>query len=157
MAFEPAEADIGRRRPRPPREGILTPPMIQRTLLVGIVLVAGTLGTFVWQLATRADLAVARSVAMTTMVLFQNAHIFNSRSFTRSAFRMNPLTNRFLFVSIVAALGLQVLALYWDPIEFVLGTVPLPLDTWLVMIPVALTVVAAVEIDKAVRGVRDGR
>ena len=155
MAFEPAEEDVGRRRPRSPREGILTAPMIQRTLLVGAVLVVGTLGTFAWQIEMGLDLAYARSVAMTTMVLFQNAHIFNSRSFTRSAFRMNPLANRFLFFSIVAALGLQILALYWDPLEFVLRTVPLPLDTWLVMIPVALTVVAVVEIEKAVRRALD--
>ncbi|HVB96936.1 MAG TPA: HAD-IC family P-type ATPase, partial [Chloroflexota bacterium] len=155
MAFEPAEEDVGRRRPRSPREGILTAPMIQRTLLVGAVLVVGTLGTFAWQIEMGLDLAYARSVAMTTMVLFQNAHIFNSRSFTRSAFRMNPLANRFLFFSIVAALGLQALALYWNPLEFVLRTVPLPLDTWLVMIPVALTVVAVVEIEKAVRRALD--
>lgn len=85
------------------------------------------------------------------MVLFQNVHIFNSRSFIRSAFRMSPLSNRFLFASIVAALGLHVLALYWGPLQFVLRTEPLDLASWLGMLAIAVTVLFVVEIDKAAR------
>jgi Ca2+-transporting ATPase len=151
MAFEPPEEDVGRRPPRNPREGIMTRLMIDRTILVGAVLLVGTLGTFVWQLGSGSDLEHARTVAMTTMVLFQNIHVFNSRSFTRSAFSMNPLTNRFLFVSIVAALGLHILAVYWPPLEFVLRTVPLALDTWFIILVVALSVLVVVEVDKATR------
>lgn len=151
MAFEPAEEDVGLRPPRSPREGIVTRLMAKRTLLVGFVLTVGTLGVFVWQLYSGATLEYARTVAVTTMVLFQNFHIFNSRSFTRSAFRMNPLSNRFLFASIAAALGLHILALYWGPLQFILRLVPLDLETWLLMAAVASTVLVAVEVDKAIR------
>lgn len=151
MAFEPAEENVGRRPPRNPREGLLTRPMVERTILVGLVLLAGTLGAFVWQLLSGAPVEYARTVAVTTMVLFQNFHIFNSRSFTRSAFRMNPLSNRFLFASIVAALGLQVLALYWGPLQFILGLEPLAPQSWLVIVGIAASVVATVEVDKAVK------
>ncbi|MBI4491777.1 MAG: HAD-IC family P-type ATPase [Chloroflexi bacterium] len=151
MAFEPAEEDVGRRPPRDPREGVLTRGMIERTLLVGVVLMAGTLAAFAWQLSAGAGLDHARTVAMTVMVLFQNMHVFNSRSFTRSALRTNPLSNRFLFATIVAALGLHLLGLYWGPLQFVLRTEPLRLETWLVMLPIAATVLLAVEGDKALR------
>ena len=151
MAFEPAEEDVGRRRPRDPREGIFTRLMAERTVLVGLVLAAGTLATFTWQLSAHGNLQEARTVAMTTMVLFQNFHIFNSRSFTRSFFRISPLSNRFLFLTIVGALCLHVLALHWGPLQFVLRTEPVSLETWLVMIPVAATVLVVVELDKAIR------
>ena len=151
MAFEPAEEDVGRRPPRDPRERVMTRPMIERTILVGFVLLAGTLASFVWQLGAGAGLDYARTVSMTTMVLFQNFHIFNSRSFAKSFFQINPLSNRFLFVSIVAALGLHVLALYWGPMQSVLRTEPLRLETWLVMVPIAATVLLAVEVDKGIR------
>lgn len=151
MAFEPAEEDVGRRPPRDPREGVITRLMVERTALAGLVLLAGTLGVFLWQLNSAASIDHARTVAMTTMVLFQNFHIFNSRSFTRSIFQMDPLSNRFLFVSIVAALGLHVLALHWAPLQFILRTEPLSLETWLVMVSVAATVLLAVELDKVVR------
>ncbi|MBI2953535.1 MAG: HAD-IC family P-type ATPase [Chloroflexi bacterium] len=154
MAFEPPEKDIGRRPPRDPREGVLTRLMIERIIVVGLVLLAGTLTVFIWQLTTNTDINHARTVAMTTMVLFQNFHIFNSRSFTRSLSQMNPLSNRFLLVTIVVALGLHILALYWGPLQFVLSTVPLDLDTWLVMVAIAATVLLAVEIDKGIRRLR---
>ncbi|MDA8218900.1 MAG: HAD-IC family P-type ATPase [Dehalococcoidales bacterium] len=151
MAFEPGEKDIGLRPPRDPREGMLTRLMIERTVLVGIVLLLGTLFTFTWQLTSGADLGYARTVAVTTMVLFQNFHIFNSRSFTRPFYTMNPFSNRFLLASIVAALGLQITALYWGPLQFILSIHPLALGEWLVIVPVAATVLLAVEVDKAVR------
>ena len=151
MAFEPGEKDVGRRKPRDPREGVLTRVMIERTVLVGIVLLVGTLLTFVWQLRTGAGVDYARTVAMTTMVLFQNFHIFNSRSFTRPFYTLNPLSNRFLLLSIAAALGLHVLALYWQPLQFVLATHPLAVDDWLGLLPVAASVLLAVEVEKAVR------
>ncbi len=151
MAFEPPEEDVGRRRPRDPREGVLTPLMIWRTALVGLILLVGTLGVFTWQLRGNPDLGYARTLALTTMVLFQNFHVFNSRSFTRSVFRMDPLSNRILFAAIVAALSLQVLAIYWGPLRFVLRTEPLTLQDWLTVIPVAATVLVAVEIEKAIR------
>jgi P-type Ca2+ transporter type 2C len=151
MAFEPAEEDVGLRKPRDPGEGILTRPMVERTALVGLVLMAGTLGVFIWQLETGSSLEYARAVAMTTMVLFQNFHIFNSRSFERSAFSLNPLTNKLLVGGIVVALGLHILALYWGPLQGVLRLQPLDAQTWLGIVAVAATVVVAVELDKAVR------
>ena len=151
MAFEPPEEDVGRRPPRSPREGVFTRPMIERTVLVGLVLLAGTLGVFVWQLRSGVGLDHARTVAVTTMVLYQNFHIFNSRSLAQSAFRMNPLSNRFLFVSILTALGLHVLAMYWGPLQFVLRLEPLDIRTWLEMVAIAATVLVVIEVDKALR------
>lgn len=151
MAFEPAEGDVTKRPPRDPREGILTRMMIERTVLVGVLLAAGTLGLFVWELSVGAGLVEARTVALTTMVLFQNFHVFNTRSFTRPFFTMNPLTNRFLFASILGALGVHIFALYFPPLQAILRTVPLPPETWLIMVAVASSVLWAVEIDKALR------
>ncbi|HUX87246.1 MAG TPA: HAD-IC family P-type ATPase, partial [Chloroflexota bacterium] len=151
MAFEPAEPNVGSRLPRDPREGILTGPMLWRTALVGIVLMLGTLGTFIWGLGSAQGIDHARTVAVTTMVLFQNVHLFSSRSFTRSVFATNVLSNPFLILSAVSALALQTLAVYWPPLEELLRTVPLSLKTWLVILTVALTVLLVVEIDKAIR------
>ena len=151
MAFEPAEEDVGRRPPRDPREDVLTSLMIQRTFLVGIILLLGTLGLFISQLDADNALGQARTVAMTTMVLFQNFHVFNSRSFTRSVFRLNPLSNPVLFVAVLSALVLHALAVYWPPLQFVLRTVPLRLEAWLLIIPVAASVLIVVEIEKAIR------
>lgn len=63
----------------------------------------------------------------------------------------NFATIYFLFLSLLGGLGLQVLALHWEPLRFVLGTVPLSLEAWLLMLPLAALTLAAAEIDKALR------
>ncbi|MGQ9675952.1 MAG: cation-translocating P-type ATPase [Chloroflexota bacterium] len=157
MAFEPAEGDVTKRPPRDPREGILTRCMMERTVLVAVVLAIGTLALFATQLNMGMPLDQARTVALTTMVLFQNFHVFNTRSFNRPFFTMNPLSNRFLFASIVGALGLHLLALHYGPLQTALRTQPLSAQTWLLMIAVASSVLLVVEIDKMVRRVVERR
>ncbi len=93
-------------------------------------------------------------VAVTTMVLFQNLYVLSSRSFTASVFRISPLGNRLLLAAVVAALGLQMLALYWPPLQLVLRTEPLALQDWLAIVPVAASVLLVVELEKAIRRAR---
>jgi magnesium-transporting ATPase (P-type) len=115
---------------------------------VGVVLAAGTLGTFWWTLRTHGDLELARTAAMTQMVLFQFFHVFNSRSLDRSVFRIPLLSNRFLFASLAAALAAHLAALYWAPLQALLRTQPLSGAQWLALAAVASTVVAGGELDK---------
>ncbi len=147
MAFEPAEPGIGRRPPRPPSEGLLTAPMIQRMIVVSVVIAVGTLVAFARAVASDYGIVAARTVAMTTMVLFQNFHVLNSRSLTRYFFQVHPLSNRFLFVSVLAALGLHILALYWPPLQHLLQTEPLTAATWLEMVLIAATVLVVVVVE----------
>ena len=157
MAFEPPEANVGSRSPRSRNQGIWTPLLVERTILVGTVITIGTLVAYFWQLSAGSGVTYARTTAMTTMVLFQNFHIFNSRSFTRYFYQVNPLSNPFLFLSIVGALGLQVAALYWVPLQRVLRTEPLTGSTWLIIVAIASTVLIAVAAAKAIRDARERR
>ncbi len=88
---------------------------------------------------------------MTTMVMFQTFHVFNSRSFRRSFFTLNPFSNKLVFVSVISALALHVLALYFTPLQFVLRTEPLALETWGVIIAAAVSVLVVIEIEKLIR------
>jgi Ca2+-transporting ATPase len=151
LAFEPGEKGIELQPPRPKKEPVISRLMVQRLILIGIVLGIGTLGVFMWQLQQGTGLDHARTMALTTMVLFQLFNIFNIRSETRSAFAMNPLSNPFLFFSIVASVIAQVIVVYWPPLEMIFRLTPLSLNDWLVILPVAASVVLVVEIDKALR------
>jgi magnesium-transporting ATPase (P-type) len=111
----------------------------------------GTLLMFRWELDQTGSLEAARTVALTTMVLFQAFQAFNARSETRSVFRMSPLTNPFLLASVVGALAIHAAALYLPPTQFVLRVVPIDLEAWARIILVASSLVVAMEIHKAVR------
>lgn len=124
---------------------------MQRTLLMGTVLAAGTLFMFISSLNSGAPLEKARTVALTTMVFFQFYQALNCRSESRSIFRMSPLSNPLLFFSMIAAFFAQLAVLYAPPLQWIFRTEPISANDWLQIILVSTTVIIAVEIDKWVR------
>jgi magnesium-transporting ATPase (P-type) len=149
LAVEPGEPGLLSKRPRPRREGILPWRLLERLGSVGVVLAAGTLGTFWWTMETTGDLDTARTMAMTQMVVFQFFHVFNCRSLERSVFRVPPFSNRFLFASLLAALLAQIAVLYWGPLQAVFRTVPIDPAQWGIVVGVGATVILGGELDKA--------
>jgi magnesium-transporting ATPase (P-type) len=148
LAFEPGEPGMLQRPPRKRSEGLLTRRLLERLAGVGIVLAAGTLGMFWWTLQTTGDVELARTVAMTQMVVFQFFHVFNSRSLDRSIFSVPPFSNRPLFGSLVAAAAAHAAVLHWGPLQRVFRTAPLDLEQWIMIVLVGATVVLGGELDK---------
>ncbi|MEX0600267.1 MAG: HAD-IC family P-type ATPase, partial [Rhodothermales bacterium] len=148
LAFEKGEPGLLRRPPRSRKEGIVTRRLLERLGSVGLVLAAGTLGMFWWTLETTGDLDLARTVAMTQMVMFQFFHVFNCRSLDRSVFAISPFSNRFLFVSISAALAAHLAVIYVPWLQTIFRTVPLTPGDWLVITLVATSVIIGGELDK---------
>lgn len=151
LAFEPGEKDIIKSKPRNPKEGIMSRLMVERSILVGIIIAAGVIYNFYSAISENASLEHARTIAMTTMVLFQFFQAWNSRSEMQSIFRMNPLSNPFLFFSMIAAFIAQVAVIYVPALQWVFRTVPLSAGDWARVTIVAVSVVIVVEIDKVIR------
>ncbi|MEX2256844.1 MAG: HAD-IC family P-type ATPase [Acidimicrobiia bacterium] len=151
LAFEPGEPHVLRRPPRPRAEGVVSRVLWERTVLAGAVMAAGTLALYRWELDQTGDLTRARTVALTTLVVFMAFHVGNSRSEWQSAFRISPFSNRFLLGAQALALALQVGALYLPATQYVLRVEPIELGAWVRIVMVASTVLVAVEIDKAFR------
>jgi Ca2+-transporting ATPase len=151
LAFEPGEKGILDRPPRDPKEKIFSGLLIHRTILIGFILAAGTLYTFIDALNDGAPIERARTIALTTMVFFQFYQAFNCRSERISVFRMSPLSNPFLFFSMVAAFFAQLALLYVPTLQHIFRTVPLTIQEWIKIGIVTSTIVIAVEVDKYVR------
>lgn len=151
LAFEPGEPDALRRRPRPRREGVLSRTLWQRAVVAGAVMATGTLMMFRWELDRSGSVPQAQSVALTTMVVAMAFHAGNSRAERTSVVRVSPVSNRFLLIASVAALGVHALALMWPPTQYLLSVEPLDMAAWIRLVPVAALVLVAVECDKALR------
>lgn len=151
LAFEPGERDIIKRKPRNPKEGIMSRLMVERSIVVGLVISAGVIFVFRAALVDGISIEYARAMAMTTMVLFQFFQAWNSRSETQTVFRMSPFSNPFLFYSMVAAFLAQVAVIYVPSLQWVFRTVPLSAGDWVRATIVAASVVIVVEIDKVIR------
>jgi magnesium-transporting ATPase (P-type) len=151
LAFEPGEEEQYRRPPRDPKAGILSRLLIERSLIVGLVMAAGTLGMFLWERNGGATLEYARTTALTTLVVFQIFHVFNCRSVQRSVFRKNPLSNRFLFIGTLLSFAVHFAAMHFEPTQTLLRLQPLTSDTWFRLVLIALSVFVVVEVHKLVR------
>jgi potassium/sodium efflux P-type ATPase len=151
LAFEPGEPDVLDRPPRPAKEGIVTPLLWERTLILGVVMAVGSLWLFHWAMDDGLGDAQQRGAALTTLVFAMAVHVMNARSERQSLFRMNPLGNRFLAVAVVVALVIHVAASYWGPTQLLLQIEPVTAEGWARIVVVMIAVALASELHKWIR------
>jgi len=148
LAFEPKEAGVERRPPRDPKEGVLNRTLIIRVAILGLIIAAISLGVFIYQLMAGVPLDHARTLVLTTIVFAQFFNVFNARSEKTSVFRQNPLENRFLFFSILAAFTAQMILLYLPAMRTVFRNTALSFSELLVALAIASPVLIGSEIHK---------
>jgi Ca2+-transporting ATPase len=130
LSNDPGEKGLMDLPPKDPREGLLDRfwVFIAFSALVAFVV---DFTPFYLVLGWTVDPAVARSVCVTSIVLFELALTFQVRSETRHVFSQGweALTsNPFLLVAVVASFLLQMGALYFPPLSGVLKMTPLSLE-----------------------------
>jgi magnesium-transporting ATPase (P-type) len=150
LAFEPGEGDELKRPPRAPRESIFNRVMIQRVLLAASVMGSVAFITFYTLLKNGASVEEARNLTLLLMVLFENIHVFNSRSETRSVFLHNPLQNGFLLLSVIGAQSLHILAMFIPGLKDVLQVSPVSFSEWFYLLLLAMSLLLASEVYKFV-------
>lgn len=148
LAFEPSEGDVLQRNPRPPQERIFNRLMIERTLVAALAIGIVGFGAFYWMIASGFEEAEARNILLLMMVLFENFHIGNCRSETKSAFTLSPLRSPILLIGALSAFLIHLAVMHIPLMQSVLGTAPVSLPTWFFVAALAVTVVPAMELHK---------
>jgi len=152
LAFEPKERDVMSRPPRKPKQPLLTFPLIMRTGLVSLIMVAGGLSLFLWELSVeRAGLAAARTAAINVIVLVQTVYLFNCRSLKHSVFAIGLFTNGWTIAGSLAMMGAQLLFTYAPVMNRLFHTAPIQSESWLRIVGVAAIAFVAVELEKWIR------
>jgi len=121
LGLELAERDVMERRPRETNEGIISKLMSQRIAFMAAIISIGTLLLYVDVLSTNREQAV--TMAFLTIAIFQLVNAFNCKS-ERSVLHRSALSNRWLIISVVAALALQLAVVYVPALQFAFRTVP---------------------------------
>jgi len=151
LAFEPGEGDELRCPPRPPQEPIFNRLMIERVVLSALVIGSVAFLLFQWLLERGFSLEEARNGTLMLMVLFENIHVFNSRSESLSIFRHNPMRNPLLLFGTLAAQLIHIAAMYTPWISEVLDIQPITPQHWMELLGMALTVLVVMELHKTIR------
>jgi len=131
ISFEPHEVDVMRRPPRAIGRPIVTGFGIWRIIFIGLTLLAFTLLAFFWIKSQGASDSLARTVAVNAIAIGQVFYLLNSRYLLDSSLSLKAHTgNRFLPLSIVAIVVVQLLFTYAKPFQAIFGTEAIPLWVW---------------------------
>lgn len=150
LAFESNEGGVLRRQPRDPAEPIFNRLMIERTLVSAVFMAGVLLAAFAWMLRNGWPEPAARNVLLLLFVLFENFHVGNCRSETRSAFALPPWRSRLLLAGVGGALAAHGIALYTPLGHSILKTEAVGVPEWLVLVAVSSTIVAVMELHKLI-------
>ena len=162
LGIDPKSRDVMKRPPRRHGAGILLKEDWIRLPCVGLLMMIGTVGVLdayypgglFTLFATGAgpnayDEAHARTMAFTTLMMFQLFDVYNCRS--RRASALNGLfENKWLLGAVAFSLGTHLLVVYVPILQTAFYTVPLTLSDWLVTTGVAASLLMAMELAKIV-------
>ena len=151
LAFEPTHPGVLKFKPPALKDNILSNLIIWRIVLVGLVMLAGTLFLYSEAIEAGADIVRARTIAFTTMVTFQVFNVLNSRSLKESIFKMPIFSNKYILGSMLLSFLLSYLTVAFPFMRLLFHTTMLSFLDWLKIVLVSLTVIFAIELEKYLR------
>ncbi len=159
LAYEKEHGDIMCEPPRHRHEGLLNWQMGERIIGAGLVMMFGTLIAFELVLGDYHSTALsndipadallhARTVAFTTLALFQIWNVHNSRAVSHSLFRIGLLSNKPLLAVTFLAVGLQVAAVELPFMHPFMQTTNLTAKQWALCLGISGSLVVLIEFRK---------
>jgi len=154
LAVDPPDPDLMRRRPRDPKTGIFTRPVVSLMLAGGLWSTLVNLGLFLWAMNSGRSQPEAMTMTFVSLVLIQFFKAYNFRSDRESVLR-KPFANKWLNLAILWELLLLAAIIYLPFLQRPFGAYSMTLTDWLIVVALAATVVPVLEVTKML--VRRGR
>lgn len=151
LAAEKAEPEVLKRKPRDPKEPVFNKIMMSRVVVGGLYMGISAFALFYTLLEFGYQEDAARNLTLLLMVLFENVHVFNSRSENNSIFKINHAKNRFLWISVLASQGIHIISMYNPFMQSLLSIEPVSFGMWSALLLIALMLSAAMEVEKFFR------
>ncbi len=152
LAFEPTEPDAMTRPPRSSDEPILSGFLVWRIVLVSALFLVGIFGVFEWALAQGAEIEMARTLAVNTLVVMEMFYLFSVRFLHSPSLTLRGMMGTpIVLASVAAVIGLQLLFTYAPFMERFFETRPIGLAEGWPVIMAGILLLIILEIEKAIR------
>ncbi len=145
LAMEPKDKDLLKDN-RKRFTKIIDSIMIQRIIMMGLVMMLGSI--FMFDAYLGAGFVKASTITLTTLAVFQWFNIFNARFENKSIFTREIFSNLYVWGALLIVISLQLLAVYWGPLQSILRTTMLSLGDWVIIIGVSSSMIAIEEFRK---------
>ena len=150
IAVEPKSPDVMDRPPRTADAPMLGGYFIWRIIFVSLLIGGITFGLFSLLSNGSADIDVARTVAVNTLVAGQLFYLFNCRNISEPAISRTFFNNRIALIVSGVLIVLQMALTYLPFMNKLFGTAPLRAVEWLYPLSAGLAVFIIVEIEKTI-------
>jgi P-type Ca2+ transporter type 2C len=147
LAVDPPEDDLMKRKPRDPRTGIFTRPVVSLMVVGGVWSTIVNLSLFIWALNSGRSTTEAMTMTFVSLVLIQFFKAYNFRSDRRSVLH-KPFANKWLNLAIVWEFLLLLLIVYVTFLHRFFGTFSLTAIDWLIIFGLAFSILPVLEIAK---------
>jgi magnesium-transporting ATPase (P-type) len=149
LAFEPPEPGVMQRPPRDPGEPLLDSFLMWRVMLMSALLMAGSLGFFLWESGRGETLEASRTIAVNALFMGEVFYLFSSRYILAPALnRAGILGNPYVLVSVAVLLVLQLLFTYAPPLQALFGSSAIDFAAWWRVTLFGVAVFGVVEAEK---------
>jgi magnesium-transporting ATPase (P-type) len=150
LAFEPPEADVMSRPPRPPGEPLLSRFLLWRVGFVSALFLAGIFGLHAWALERGLDEATARTVAVNALVCMEVFYLFSVRYLKAPSFTVEGVKGTPRVLAAVAAVVLLQLGFTYAPfMQRLFGSAALPPEVLPAVLGAGVAVLLVLEVEKA--------
>jgi P-type Ca2+ transporter type 2C len=147
LSVDPPETDLMKRKPRNPRTGIFTRPVVTLMMLGGLWSTLINLGLFSWAMSSGRSTEEAMTLTFISLVLIQFFKAYNFRS-DRHSLLNKPFANKWLNLAVGWEIVLLALIVYLPFLHEPFNTYSLPLEDWLIVGGLAVTIIPVLEIAK---------
>ena len=162
LAFDPANADIMKKKPAKPGKGVFTKGMTWRVVYQGIMIGLLTLGAFMIGLATTTEpieglsldeskIEVGQTMAFVTLAMSELVHVFNIRNNKKSVFRTKVFNNSKLILAVIASAALMLVILAIPALRGIFSIPVLPQENIIELIGLVIAPLVIVEIFKLLK------
>ncbi|TNF44742.1 MAG: HAD family hydrolase [Epsilonproteobacteria bacterium] len=151
LGFEKAEPGLLQRDPRSPKEPIFNQLMLRRIVVGGLYIGIVSFVLFYFLLQSGESVESARNIVLLLMVLFENVHVFNSRTEINYLHKINYRSSMLLILLVIFTQLLHIACMHIPLMQTVLSTQPVTFNIWLELAIIAIGLVIIMEMDKWIR------
>lgn len=150
LSVDSPEKGIMNRKPRNSKKGFMTKGMIWRVMYQGTMIGAIPLVAYIVGLHDGGEV-LGRTMAFSTLMFAELVHVRNLHSNSRSSFVTNPLHNKPLIAAIAVSVLMALIVILVPPVRDAFNLVAMDGKHWIVVILMALSPLAVVELFKLFR------
>ena len=148
LGLEKAEPGLLKKKPRSPKEPIFNRLMLRRIIVAGLYIGIVAFVLFYFLLEQGHSEESARNITLLLMVLFENVHVFNSRTEYNFLHKVGYKSSSMLIILVIFTQLLHIACMHIPFMQNVLSTQPVSFDIWLELAFIALGLVLIMEADK---------